>query len=209
MTLFKFKFEIIDMDSNTKLFKQTGDDDHMSSTDINAVVKKLLQLRSSKNRLSKVFREADEDKNGMLTFSEMKNMLENLLGDQTLTDSDVAQVMLFFDMKDLDGYIDYEELAKRVFNTEASRFESESHGHFQHIGTSDTSRALRRKESANYLKVLKRSESDLRDESERNAALFRFAELFEHNSSSFGKTFRKMDKDHSGEFERDEFFEAL
>ena len=144
-----------------------------------------------------------------ITFSEMKKLLEHLLGDQTLTDSDVAQVMLFFDIQDLDGYIDYEELAKRVFNTEASRFESESHGHFQHVGKSDVTRAVRRKESAKYLEILKKSESDLRGSNEMKQALFRFAEMFEHNSTSFGKTFRKLDKDHSGEFERDEFFEAL
>ena len=210
VTLFKFQFEIIDMDSNTRIYKATGDDEHMTSTDINAVVKKLLlKLRSSKSKLAKVFRDADEDKNGMLTFSEMKKLLENLLGDQTLTDSDVAQVMLFFDMHDLDGFIDYEELAKRVFNTESTRFESEARGHFQHVGTSDVTRGVRRKESAKYLEVLKQSEKDLQEHHEVKQALFRFVEMFEHNSTSFGKTFRKLDKDHSGEFEKEEFFAAL
>ena len=73
------------------------------------VTKLLLKLRSSKAQLAKVFRDADEDKNGLLTFSELKQLLEHLLGDSSLTDSDVAQVMLVFDMQDKDGYIDYSE----------------------------------------------------------------------------------------------------
>ena len=86
-----FKFEIIGMDGATKIFKDTGDHDHMMSTDISAVVKKLLlKLRSSKAHLAQVFRAADEDKNGLLTFTELKHLLENLLGDSTLTESDVA-----------------------------------------------------------------------------------------------------------------------
>ena len=33
--------------------------------------------------------------------------------------------------------------------------------------------------------------------------------MFEHNSTSFSKTFRKLDKDHSGEFDREEFIFSL
>ena len=180
------------------------------STDISAVVKKLLlKLRSSKAHLAQVFRAADEDKNGLLTFTELKHLLENLLGDSTLTESDVAQVMLFFDLQDRDGYIDYEELAKKVFDTSASRFESEAHSHFQTIGDSPVSQGLRRTNSADYLAHLKRSESQLQDADKAKRALFKFIEMFEHNSTSFSKTFRKLDKDHSGEFERDEFIASL
>merc|ERR1711871_604554 len=210
ITLFTFEFEIIDMDEDTKVYKSTGSDDHMSSTDIGAVVKKLLnKLRSSKNRLSKVFREADEDKNGKLTFGEMRQLLENLIGDSTLTDSDIAQVMLYFDMVDEDGFIDYEELANKVLNSNDTHFESESGRHFQTIGNSPETRGMQRKRSQEYLKVLKRSESSLNAENETKRAVYKFMELFEHNSSSLTSTFRKLDNDHSGEFEFDEFKQAL
>jgi EF-hand domain-containing protein 1 len=205
-----FRFEIIGMDGATSIYKNTGDHDHMASTDISAVVKKLLlKLRSSKSQLAKVFREADEDKNGLLTFSELKRLLEHLLGDSTLTDSDVAQVMLVFDMQDKDGYIDYEELAKKVFDTAGTRYESETRSHFQTIGSGDVSHGLRRKNTAEYLAHLKRSESTLQDQDKAKRALFRFIEMFEHSSTSFSKTFRKLDKDHSGEFDREEFIFSL
>ena len=68
--------------------------------------------------MSKFFRDTDEGNIGILTFSEMKRMLEHLLHDRLLTNPDVTQVMLFLDMKDL-----------RVFDTETSRIYSEFHEH--------------------------------------------------------------------------------
>ena len=208
--LFTFEFEIIDMNEDTKVYKHTGSDDHMSSTDVGAVVKKLLnKLRSSKNRLSKVFREADEDKNGKLTFGEMKKLLEHLLGDSTLTDSDVAQVMYHFDMMDEDGFIDYEEHAKKVLHTSDSRFESEAGSHYQTVGQGKDTRGVQREKCADYLKILKRSENDLHAANATKRAVYKFVELFEQNSSSLTSTFRKLDNDHSGEFEFEEFKSAL
>ena len=40
-------------------------------------------------------------------------------------------------------------------------------------------------------------------------AVYKFVELFEQNSSSLTSTFRKLDNDHSGEFEFEEFKSAL
>ena len=56
---------------------------------------------------------------------------------------------------------------------------------------------------------MKRSESALQDQDKAKRAVFKFIEMFEHNSSSFSKTFRKLDKDHSGEFDKPEFIFAL
>jgi len=69
--------------------------------------------------------------------------------------------------------------------------------------------SVQRKKSAEYLEVLKRSESDLHAENATKRAVYKFVELFEHNSSSLTSTFRKLDNDHSGEFEFEEFKSAL
>eukprot|EP00949_MAST-11_sp_MAST-11-sp1_P004960 g4960.t1 len=207
-----FRFEVIGIEAWTKAYMESNG--KRRSSNVGSIVRLVLEkMRQKSKQLHILFRQVDTDKNGYITFSETKKLLQDMLGAEgsRLTNADVADVMLYFetgsdDAKTNDvpqGTIDYQRLAAKVAEDAVLMSESQRQFLQMQAETKDYG------DSEAYLARAQEREQNLIENAKKAAALRQFARDFAGKSSRTTQAFRSMDEDSSGIFERAEFEQAL
>jgi Ca2+-binding EF-hand superfamily protein len=108
------KFELLDCDAYTrKLFTEEGDKN--KGLDLGAVLEKLKEgMRQQFPLVRDIFRKFDEDKDGVLTQNEFRQVLEKY-GFANLSEEEVLIVMKYFDTRQ-DGQVSYNEFCDAVLD---------------------------------------------------------------------------------------------
>jgi Ca2+-binding EF-hand superfamily protein len=155
-------------------------------------------MRARGARTTATFRAFDEDGDGRINFSEMKLALNSLLGladGNTIAEETVAHVFRAFDTSPAgskkEGEININELSAQIL------------GH----GTKQRHASVH--EEAGYLSTLKRRETEIRLENERDRYLRSFVSNFEESRGAIRGVFRDQDDDHNNLLSGQEFLDAL
>lgn len=108
------RFELLECDEYTRKF-YAGEDGSANRLDLGAVLEKIREgMRQQFPLVRDVFRKFDEDKDGVLTQNEFKQVLEKF-GFANLKDEEVLVVMKYFDTRG-DGQVSYNEFCDAVLD---------------------------------------------------------------------------------------------
>jgi len=109
----KRKFELLDCDEYTRKFY--ANDESKNRLDLGTVLEKIKEgMRQQYPLVRDVFRKFDNDKDGVITQNEFKQILEKF-GFANLTDEEVLIVMKYFDTRQ-DGQVSYNEFCDALLD---------------------------------------------------------------------------------------------
>lgn len=193
VVLFKHKFLIT--------AESQGNWQYASDLDPESLFDMLIRtLRARGAKTTETFRKFDEDGDGRINFSEMKAALNSLLGlteGNAISEETIAVVFRAFDQstegEETLGQLSINELSSQILgDAENSRRTSSSSS-----------------EVNQYLQTLKRRETEILLENERDKHLRDFVSNFEESRGLIRSVFRDQDEDHNNLLSGREFYEAL